>query len=121
MRNRWFVAAAGWTLAYLGMYLAVIQAGGGPPAAWYLLLLVAAVVLATWAGVQPRLPVAVGALIILVGAALVALASIGMFLLPAVALAAVGLSRRGGTPSRSPAGSPGEATSGTATPGPGSP
>lgn len=104
-RSRWslprllFGAAAGWTTAYAAGYLVLLswQArqlgddGGAPqPAWWYVALLaIAAVSLITATTLPARSPLPGGlALLLLLGCTLPALLTIGVLLLPAVALTA---------------------------------
>ena len=104
MRSRYLAAGAAlWAAAYSGGYAAVIHdQGDGSVAWWYLgLVLLAAAVLAAYAvGLAGRTALLVG-FVVLVCAAVLALLSIGVFLLPAVAVA--GIAMAGARPASAPA------------------
>jgi len=104
VRSRYLAAgAAVWATAYCCGYVAVIHAqGDGPVAWWYLgLVLFAAAALSAFAlGAVHRVAAIVG-FVVLVGAALLGLLSIGVFLLPAVV--AAGAAMAGDRPAPAPA------------------
>lgn len=82
-------SAALWTVGFGVGYVVLIRGQDSPVAWWYLVVLAGAVVaLAAHAAGRPR-SFAVVAVVILALAALVAILSIGVFLLPAVAAAVV--------------------------------
>ena len=94
VRGGWLIAAAVWGLGYLIAYLGVARAQDDRPVWWYVVLLACGVIAAALAGsARTRLARGVGfvALACLFVAAVVAVASIGLFLLPAVGLAGAGL------------------------------
>jgi hypothetical protein len=95
--------AALWAVVYSGGYVAVIHnQDDGSVAWWYLglVLVAAAALLAFAAGLANRSAAIIG-LVLLVCAALLALLSIGVFLLPAVAAAGVAVALAG--PASAPA------------------
>ena len=98
MRARFLATgAAVWTAAIAGIYLLVISAQGNTPAWWYLAVLGASVLLfALAAGRLWRVPLLITGAILLTGAALAGVLSIGMLLVPGVlaAVAALGPTRR---------------------------
>jgi hypothetical protein len=97
MRARFLaITAAVWTAANAGIYLLVISAQGNSPAWWYLGVLGAAVLLFILAaGRLWPVPLLIAGAILLTGAALAGVLSIGLLLLPGVlaAVAALGPTR----------------------------
>jgi hypothetical protein len=104
VRSRYLAAGAAlWSAAYCCGYVAVIHAqGDGPVAWWYLgLVLFAAAALSAYAlGAVHKVAPVVG-FVILVGATLLGLLTIGVFLLPAVVAAGAAMS--GDRPAAAPA------------------
>jgi hypothetical protein len=98
MRARFLaIAAAVWTAANAGIYYLVISAQGNTPEWWYLVVLGAATLLfALAAGRLWPVPLLIIGAILLTGAALAGVLSIGMLLVPGVlaAVAAAGPTRR---------------------------
>jgi hypothetical protein len=92
------IGAAVWAAGYAAVYAAVVTGQGNSPAWWYLALLVAgAGSLAVAATRRRPRPVLIFGVTCLALAALAGIASIGMFLVPAVvaaAVAAAGASQR---------------------------
>jgi hypothetical protein len=107
MRARFLaIGAAVWTAANAGIYLLVISAQGNSPAWWYPAVLgVAAVLFALAAGRFWPVPLLITGAVLLTGAALVGVLSIGLLLVPGVlaAVAALGPTRGpgGGRPRHS--------------------
>jgi hypothetical protein len=113
MRARFLaMGAALWTAANAGIYLLVISAQGNSPAWWYPAVLGAAAVLFTLAaGRLWPVPLLITGAVLLTGAALAGVMSIGLLLVPGVlaAVAALGPTRGPGgqpQPSRPRAGMP---------------
>lgn len=98
MRARFLaIAAAVWTAANAGIYLAVISAQGNSPAWWYLAVLGTAMLLFLLAaGRLWPVPLLITGAILITGAALAGVLTIGLLLLPAAAaaVAALGPTRR---------------------------
>ena len=98
MRARFLaIGAAVWTAAIAGIYLLVISAQGNTPAWWYLAVLGAcALLFALAAGRLWPVPLLITGAILLTGAALAGVLSIGVLLVPGVlaAVAALGPTRR---------------------------
>jgi hypothetical protein len=98
MRARFLaIGAAVWTAANAGIYYLVISAQGNTPAWWYLAVLgVATLLFALAAGRLWPVPLLITGAILLTGAALAGVLSIGMLLVPGVlaAVAAAGPTRR---------------------------
>ena len=98
MRARFLaIGAAVWTAANAGIYFVVISAQGNTPAWWYLAVLGAATVLfALAAGRLWPVPMLITGAILVTGAALAGVLSIGMLLVPGVlaAVAALGPTRQ---------------------------
>lgn len=90
MRARFLaIAAAVWTAVNAGIYLLVISAQGNSPAWWYLAMLgTSALLFVLAAGRLWPVPLLITGAILLSGAALAGVLSIGMLLVPG-ALAAV--------------------------------
>jgi hypothetical protein len=91
MRARWLaLAAAVWTVAYVAGYLVLVRREGNDPAWWYVGLIAIGLVplIAATAGRSSR-PALVASAVVLGLAALLALLSIGIFLVPAVVCGAV--------------------------------
>ena len=104
MRARFLaIAAAVWTAANAGIYLLVISAQGNSPAWWYPAVLgTSALLFALAAGRLWPVPLLITGAVLLTGAALVGVLSIGLLLVPGVlaAVAALGPTRgpQGGHP-----------------------
>ena len=98
MRARFLaIAAAVWTVANAGIYLLVISAQGNSPAWWYLAMLgTSALLFVLAAGRLWPVPLLITGAILLSGAALAGVLSIGMLLVPGAlaAVAALGPNRR---------------------------
>ena len=98
MRARFLaIAAAVWTAANAGIYYLVISAQGNTPAWWYLAVLgVSTLLFVLAAGRLWPVPLLITGAILLTGAALAGVLSIGMLLVPGVlaAVAAAGPTRR---------------------------
>jgi uncharacterized membrane protein len=98
MRARFLATgAAVWTAANAGIYLLVVSAQGNTPAWWYLAVLGASALLfALAAGRLWPVPLLITGAILLTGAALAGVLSIGVLLVPGVlaAVAALGPTRR---------------------------
>lgn len=98
MRARFLaIAAAVWTVANAGIYLLVISAQGNSPAWWYLAMLgTSALLFVLAAGRLWPVPLLITGAILLSGAALAGVLSIGMLLVPGAlaAVAALGPTRR---------------------------
>jgi hypothetical protein len=98
MRARFLaIGAAVWTAANAGIYFVVISAQGNTPAWWYLGVLGASTLLfALAAGRLWPVPLLITGAILVTGAALAGVLSIGMLLVPGVlaAVAALGPTRR---------------------------
>jgi hypothetical protein len=98
MRARFLaIAAAVWTAANAGIYLLVVSAQGNSPAWWYLAMLgTSALLFVLAAGRLWRVPLLITGAILLSGAALAGVLSIGMLLVPGAlaAVAALGPTRR---------------------------
>ena len=98
MRARFLaIGAAVWTAANAGIYYLVISAQGNTPEWWYLAVLgVATLLFALAAGRLWPVPLLITGAILLTGAALAGVLSIGMLLVPGVlaAVAALGPTRR---------------------------
>ena len=98
MRARFLaIAAAVWTAANAGIYYLVISAQGNTPAWWYLAVLgVSTLLFVLAAGRLWPVPLLITGAILLTGAALAGVLSIGMLLVPGVlaAVAALGPTRR---------------------------
>lgn len=84
------LAAAVWTVVYLGIYVAEVRSQDEDPAAFYVVLLVAAAALLVAVGVRPHdrrlLMVGTGLLVV---SMLLGMVSIGFWLLPAVIVAGI--------------------------------
>jgi hypothetical protein len=97
MRARFLaIGAAVWTAANAGIYFLVISAQGNTPAWWYLAVLGTSTLLfALAAGRLWPVPLLITGAILLTGAALAGVLSIGMLLVPGVlaAVAAMGPTR----------------------------
>jgi hypothetical protein len=97
MRARFLaIGAAVWTAANAGIYFLVISAQGNTPAWWYLAVLGTSTLLfALAAGRLWPVPLLITGAILLTGAALAGVLSIGMLLVPGVlaAVAALGPTR----------------------------
>ena len=114
MRARFLaIGAAVWSAANAGIYLLVLSAQGNSPAWWYPAVLGVAATLFTLAAVRLwPVPLLIIGAVLLTGAALVGVLSIGLLLVPGVlaAVAALGPTRgpHGGQPrpSRPRAGMP---------------
>ena len=88
------VAAAVWVAGYLVAYLAIIAHEGGSPAGWYIAVLVSVLVLLGVCVPAPARPgVLLVAAVLLGFACLVALLSIGVYLLPALVATAVAIAK----------------------------
>jgi hypothetical protein len=104
------VGAAVWTAANAGIYLLVISAQGNSPVWWYVATLgTAALLFLLAAGRLWRRPMLTIGAVLLTGAALAGVLSIGLLLVPGVlaAIAALGPTRRppaGQPPAGMPAG-----------------
>jgi len=104
MRARFLViGAAVWTAANAGIYLLIISAQRNSPEWWYVAVLgTAALLFALAAGRLWQVPLLITGAVLLTGAALIAVLSIGLLLVPGVlaAVAALGPTRRprGGQP-----------------------
>jgi hypothetical protein len=86
------VGAAVWTGGYLAAYLLIMNGQDDSPAWWYVAVLVAAIVLLIPTALgRPSVPPLTVAVILLSGAALIGLLSIGVLLIPAVATAVFAL------------------------------
>jgi hypothetical protein len=87
-------AAAAWTVVFAAAYLLVIRSQGGTPAWWFLALLVVAagLLIAPLRGRAVR-PALIGAAIVLGLCSMLGIASIGIFLIPAVVAAAFAAAR----------------------------
>jgi len=98
MRARFLaIVAAVWTAANAGIYYLVISAQGNTPAWWYLAVLgVSTLLFVLAAGRLWPVPLLITGAILLTGAALAGVLSIGMLLVPGVlaAVAALGPTRR---------------------------
>jgi hypothetical protein len=98
MRARFLaIAAAVWTAANAGIYLLVVSAQGNSPAWWYLATLgTSALLFVLAAGRLWPVPLLITGAILLSGAALAGVLSIGLLLVPGAlaAVAAVGPTRR---------------------------
>jgi len=98
MRARFLaIAAAVWTAANAGIYLLVVSAQGNSPAWWYLAMLgTSALLFVLAAGRLWPVPLLITGAILLSGAALAGVLSIGMLLVPGAlaAVAALGPTRR---------------------------
>ena len=98
MRARFLaIGAAVWTAANAGIYFLVISAQGNTPAWWYVAVLGASTLLfALAAGRLWPVPLLMTGAILLTGAALAGVLSIGMLLVPGLlaAVAALGPTRR---------------------------
>jgi hypothetical protein len=98
MRARFLaIAAAVWTAANAGIYLLVVSAQGNSPAWWYLAMLgTSALLFVLAAGRLWPVPLLITGAILLSGAALAGVLSIGLLLVPGAlaAVAAVGPTRR---------------------------
>ena len=91
------IVAAVWTVANAGIYLLIISAQGNSPAWWYLATLGTAALLFALAACRLwPVPLLITGAILLTGAALAGVLSIGMLLVPGVlaAVAALGPTRR---------------------------
>jgi hypothetical protein len=91
------IGAAVWTAANAGIYLLVISAQGNSPAWWYLAILGTSALLFALAACRLwPVPMLITGAVLLTGAALVAVLSIGLLLVPGVlaAIAALGPTRR---------------------------
>jgi hypothetical protein len=97
MRARFLaIGAAVWTAANAGIYLLVISAQGNSPAWWYPAVLgVAAALFALAAGRLWPVPLLITGAVLVTGAALIGVLSIGLLLVPGVlaAVAALGPTR----------------------------
>ena len=97
MRARFLaIGAAVWTAANAGIYYLVISAQGNTPAWWYLAVLgVSTLLFALAAGRLWPVPLLITGAILVTGAALAGVLSIGMLLVPGVlaAIAAIGPTR----------------------------
>ena len=104
MRSRWLAAGAAlWAIAYCLGYLAVIHSQGDGSVAWWyvgVVLFAAAALSADAAGLLHRAASIVG-FVVLLGAALLGLLTIGVFLIPAVI--AAGAAMAGDRPAPAPA------------------
>jgi len=104
MRARFLaIGAAVWTAANAGIYLLIISAQHNPPQWWYVAVLgTAAFLFALAAGRLWQVPLLIIGAALVTGAALIAVLSIGLLLVPGVlaAVAALGPTRRprGGQP-----------------------
>jgi hypothetical protein len=98
MRARFLaIGAAVWTAANAGIYYLVISAQGNTPAWWYLAVLgFSTLLFALAAGRLWPVPLLITGAILVTGAALAGVLSIGMLLVPGVlaAVAALGPTRR---------------------------
>jgi hypothetical protein len=98
MRARFLaIAAAVWTAANAGIYLLVVSAQGNSPAWWYLAMLgTSALLFVLAAGRLWPVPLLITGAILLSGAALAGVLSIGLLLVPGAlaAVAALGPTRR---------------------------
>lgn len=98
MRARFLaIAAAVWTAANAGIYLLVVSAQGNSPAWWYLAVLgTSALLFVLAAGRLWPGPLLITGAILLSGAALAGVLSIGLLLVPGAlaAVAALGPTRR---------------------------
>jgi hypothetical protein len=115
MRARFLaIGAAVWTAANAGIYLLIISAQGNSPEWWYVAVLGTAALLFALATARLwHVPLLITGAVLLTGAALIGVLSIGLLLVPGVlaAVAALGPTRppKGGRPPapRSRAGVPG--------------
>ena len=98
MRARFLaIGAAVWAAANAGIYFLVISAQGNTPAWWYLTVLgVSTLLFALAAGRLWPVPLLITGAVLLTGAALAGVLSIGMLLVPGAlaAVAAAGPTRR---------------------------
>jgi len=87
--SRWLAGAAvAWIAAFTVLYLALIHSQGNAPAWWLIAVLVAAAIpLVLAAAARPVRPALFAATLLLAGATLLGLLSIGLLLAPAVAAA----------------------------------
>ena len=99
MRARFLaIGAAVWTAANAGIYYLVISAQGNTPAWWYLAVLgVSTLLFALAAGRLWPVPLLITGAILLTGAALAGVLSIGMLLVPGLNLFALALGSAGAT------------------------
>jgi len=89
------VAAAVITLLVAVVYALVMRDQGDSPATWFLAVLVVAALLAAAGSLRPTSrSLLVVATVLLAAATLVSLASVGLFLLPALAMCSVALAVR---------------------------
>ena len=96
MRARFLaIGAAVWTAANAGIYYLVISAQGNTPAWWYLAVLgVSTLLFALAAGRLWPVPLLITGAILLTGAALAGVLSIGLLLVPGVLAAVAALGPR---------------------------
>jgi hypothetical protein len=87
--SRWLAGAAvAWVAGFTMFYLALIRSQGNAPAWWLIAVLVAAAIpLVLAAAARPVRPALFAATLLLAGATLLGLLSIGLLLAPAVAAA----------------------------------
>ena len=88
--SRWLAGAAvAWIAGFTALYLALIRSQGNTPAWWLIAVLVAAAIpLGLAAAARPVRLALFAATLLLAGATLLGLLSIGLLLVPAVAAAA---------------------------------
>jgi hypothetical protein len=103
MRRGLTVIACVWALVYVAIYISLTRDDNGP-AWWYVALIVVGVLVAaaTLAGARPRLPLAIATALFGI-AVVLGLLSIGILLIPAAVLTAIGAVR---TPAPAPAAAP---------------
>jgi hypothetical protein len=98
--SRWLAGgAAAWLAGFTVFYVVLIHRQGNTPAWWLIAVLVAAAIpLVLAAAGRPVRPALFAATLLLAGAALLGLLSIGLLLVPAVAAATAATARSGQRP-----------------------